>query len=173
MLEENEEGLRLTDRQNAVVGGILTEKKIKYTKNDQVMAFLTIEDMTGTVEVIVFPRTYEESADLLDEDARVFIRGRVSLEEDKDGKLIAEKIVSFDDVPRRLWLRFPSMDAWKDHEQQILGAVAAHGGRDQVVIYIEDRRVRKTLPPGQGIRADEGILTALRQTIGDKNVVLQ
>jgi DNA polymerase-3 subunit alpha len=166
-------GGRLVDRQNAVIGGLISEKKIKYTKNDQVMAFLTIEDMTGTVEVIVFPRTYEESADLLDEDARVFIRGRVSLEEDKDGKLIAEKIVSFDDVPRRLWLRFPSMDAWKEHEQQILGAVAAHGGRDQVVIYIEDRRVRKTLPPGQGIRADEAILADLRRTIGDKNVVLQ
>jgi len=164
---------RLMDRQNAVIGGLISEKKIKYTKNDQVMAFLTIEDMTGTVEVIVFPRTYEESADLLDEDARVFIRGRVSLEEDKDGKLIAEKIVSFDDVPRRLWLRFPSMDAWKEHEQQILGTVAAHGGRDQVVIYIEDRRVRKTLPPGQGIRAGQDILAALRRTLGDKNVVLQ
>ena len=164
---------RLTDRQKAVIGGIITEKKIKYTKNDQVMAFLTIEDMTGSVEVIVFPRTYEESSEILNEDARVFLQGRVSLEEEKDGKLIAEKIISFDDVPRRLWVRFPSFEAWKSAEQKVLGVVAAHGGRDQVVIYIEDRKARKTLPPGQGIRADRAAMDLLAQICGQKNVVLQ
>ena len=164
---------RLTDRQNAVIGGIISDKKIKYTKNDQVMAFLTIEDMTGTVEVIVFPRVYEESADILNEDGKIFVRGRVSLEEEKDGKLIAEKIVSFDDVPRRLWLRFPSFEAWKKKEQEVLRTVADHGGRDQVVIYIEDRKARKTLPPGQGIRADAAVIGTLGQLCGANNVVLQ
>ena len=173
VLEENEDGFRLTDRQNVVIGGILSEKKIKYTKNDQVMAFLTIEDMTGSVEVIVFPRTYEECADILNEDSRIFLRGRVSLEEEKDGRLIAEKIVSFDDVPRRLWLRFPSFEAWKQQEQPVLQTVAEHGGRDQVIIYIEDRKARKTLPPGQGIRADDTVVARLRQLCGEKNVVLQ
>ena len=152
---------RLQDRQNAVIGGIISEKKIKYTKNDQVMAFLTIEDMTGTVEVIVFPRTYEAAADILDEDAKIFIKGRVSLEEEKDGKLIAEQIVAFDDVPRRVWLRFPSY------------TVAQHGGRDQVIIYIEDRKARKTLPPGQGLRASEAVIGILGGICGPKNVVLQ
>ena len=168
---ENRAGL--TDRQTAVIGGIISEKKIKYTKNDQVMAFLTIEDMTGTVEVIVFPRTYESSADILNEDGKVFIKGRVSLEEEKYGKLIAEKIVSFDDVPRRVWLRFPSYDAWKEKEQEVLRTVADHGGRDQVVIYIEDRKARKTLPPGQGIRAGEAVIGLLEGICGRDNVVLQ
>ena len=172
VLEEGEES-RLTDRQNAVIGGLISEKKIKYTKNDQVMAFLTVEDMTGSVEVIVFPRTYEESSDILDEDGKIFIRGRVSLEEEKDGKLIAEKIVAFDDVPRRLWLRFPSFEEWKRSEKEVLRIVADHGGRDQVVLYIEDQKLRKTLPPGQGIRAEEGVLTQLRKLCGEQNVVLQ
>ena len=172
VLEEDAES-RLTDRQKAVIGGMISEKKIKYTKNDQVMAFLTIEDMTGNVEVIVFPRTYEESADILNEDSKIFIRGRVSLEEEKDGKLIAEKIVSFDDVPRRVWLRFSSFENWKDKEQAVLRTVAEHGGRDQVVIYIEDRKVKKTLPPGQGIRADDTVIGLLGGICGTRNVVLQ
>ena len=172
VLEEETES-RLTDRQKAVIGGLVSEKKIKYTKNDQVMAFLTIEDMTGNVEVIVFPRTYEESSDILDEDSKIFISGRVSLEEEKDGKLIAEKIVSFDDVPRRVWLRFPSFEKWKEKEQSVLRTVAEHGGRDQVVIYIEDRKAKKTLPPGQGIRADDTVIGLLSGICGVRNVVLQ
>ena len=156
-----------------MIGGILTEKKIRYTKNDQVMAILTLEDLTGTVEVVVFPRAYEESASDLDEDRKIFIRGRVSLEDEKDGKLIAEKVVAFENVPRRLWLRFPSFTDWKQQEKDVLRIVAGHGGRDQVVIYIEDRKARKTLPPGQGIRADETTVGLLRRTCGEQNVVLQ
>lgn len=171
--EDSLEDRKLSDRQKAVIGGIISEKKIKYTKNDQVMAFLTIEDMTGAVEVLVFPRVYEESADILNEDARVFISGRVSLEEEKDGKLIADRITSFEDVPRRVWLRFPTLEDWKKCEPRVLGTVAAHGGRDQVVIYIEDRRIKKTLPPGQGIRADNASLAILREAVGGQNVVLQ
>lgn len=173
VLDEETGETKLTDRQNAVIGGILTEKKIRYTKNDQVMAILTLEDLTGTVEVVVFPRAYEESASDLDEDRKIFIRGRVSLEDEKDGKLIAEKVVAFENVPRRLWLRFPSFTAWKQQEKDVLRIVAGHGGRDQVVIYIEDRKARKTLPPGQGIRADETTVGLLRRTCGEQNVVLQ
>ena len=173
VLDEETGETKLTDRQNAVIGGILTEKKIRYTKNDQVMAILTLEDLTGTVEVVVFPRAYEESASDLDEDRKIFIRGRVSLEDEKDGKLIAEKVVAFENVPRRLWLRFPSFTDWKQQEKDVLRIVAGHGGRDQVVIYIEDRKARKTLPPGQGIRADETALALLREACGEKNVVLQ
>lgn len=172
VLEEDTES-RLTDRQKAVIGGIISGKKIKYTKNDQVMAFLTIEDMTGSVEVIVFPRTYEESADILNEDSKIFIQGRVSLEEEKDGKLIAEKIVSFDDVPRRIWLRFPTFESWKEKEAAVLRTVAEHGGRDQVVIYIEDRKAKKTLPPGQGISANDTVIGLLGGICGAQNVVLQ
>ena len=163
----------LLDRREAVIGGIISEKTIKYTKNGEVMAFLSIEDLTGTVEVIVFPRTYEENADALEEDNKIFIRGRISLEEEKDGKLIASKITPFEDVPRRVWLRFPNFTEWKKHEKDILRTVAENGGPDQVVIYIEDRRIRKVLPPGQGIRAGETALALLRGTCGDSNVVLQ
>ena len=69
------------DNQKVIVGGMITDKTIKYTKNNKVMAFLTVEDLVGTVEVVVFPRDYEKCQMFLNEDARLFIQGRVSAEE--------------------------------------------------------------------------------------------
>ena len=82
----------------AVVGGLIADKTIKYTKNDKVMAFLTLEDLVGNVEIVVFPRDYEKYAAVLLEDAKVFIRGRASVEEDKDGKVICEEVLTFEEV---------------------------------------------------------------------------
>ena len=86
------------DQANAVIGGLIADKTVKYTKNDKIMAFLNVEDLIGNVEVVVFPQMYERYSTLLVEDAKVFIRGRVSLEEDKDGKLICDQIISFEDA---------------------------------------------------------------------------
>lgn len=86
------------DQTIAIVGGMIAEKTIKYTKNDKVMAFINLEDMVGNVEVVVFPRDYERFAPLLEEDNKVFIKGRVSVEEEKDGKLLCEQIVSFEEA---------------------------------------------------------------------------
>ena len=74
------------------------------------MAFLTIEDLFGTVEVIVFPRDYEKYHTYLNEDEKVFISGHVNVEEDKNGKLICESIVSFDDTKKELWLQFATKE---------------------------------------------------------------
>ena len=97
-LDEETGSARLADGLNVVVGGMIADKTIKYTKNDKVMAFLNLEDLVGNVEVVVFPKDYEKYGALLMEDARVFIRGRVSAEEDKNGKLICEELVSFEEA---------------------------------------------------------------------------
>nr|WP_318685727.1 DNA polymerase III subunit alpha [uncultured Acetatifactor sp.] len=97
-LDEETGGVRAADRATAIIGGMIANKTVKYTKNDKVMAFLSIEDLVGTVEVVVFPKDYERYSALLTEDNKVFVKGRVSLEEDKDGKLICEEIVSFDEI---------------------------------------------------------------------------
>lgn len=163
---------RLADRQSVTIGGIIAEKQVRYTKNGQVMAVLQVEDLTGTVEVLVFASVYEECAALLEEDGKVFITGRVSLEEEKDSKLIAGRVTAFDDVPRRVWLRFPTFTEWKKREREVLRVVADNGGRDQVVIYIRDRKAQKVLPPGQGLRASGSSLALLYAICGEENVVL-
>ena len=98
MLDEETGAVVAEDQKTAIIGGMIMDKTIKYTKNDKVMAFLNIEDLVGTVEVVVFPRDYEKYAPLLVEDSKVFIKGRISVEEEKDGKLICEQIVAFEDA---------------------------------------------------------------------------
>lgn len=99
-LDEETGQAAVPDKIPAVIGGMIADKTIKYTKNNQVMAFITLEDLVGSVEVVVFPRDYEQYSSLLTEDAKIFVRGRVSVEEDKDAKLICEQIASFEDAAR-------------------------------------------------------------------------
>ena len=94
-LDEETNTVRVADQARVTLGGMIAGKTIKYTKNDKMMAFLTLEDLVGSVEVVVFPRDYEKNAAILTEDAKVFIRGRASVEEDKDGKLICEEVYTF------------------------------------------------------------------------------
>lgn len=70
------------------------------------MAFITLEDLLGPVEVIVFPRDYEANRDLFTEDSKLFIRGRVSIGDDPVGKLVCEQVIPFDSIPKELWLQF-------------------------------------------------------------------
>ncbi len=99
-LDEETGSALVTDQARVVVGGMIADRSIKYTKNDKVMAFLNLEDLVGNMEVVVFPRDYEKYGSLLVEDARVFIRGRANVEEEKDGKLICEQVVTFEEAAR-------------------------------------------------------------------------
>ena len=81
-----------------VLGGMITAKTIKYTKTGKVMCFLTLEDMVGTVEVVVFPQGYEEYVTKLLADEKVFIRGRVNAEEEKNAKLILDELLTFEEA---------------------------------------------------------------------------
>nr|WP_296487187.1 DNA polymerase III subunit alpha [uncultured Acetatifactor sp.] len=97
-LDEEIGSAKVADQTKVVVGGMIADKTIKYTRNDKVMAFLNLEDLVGNVEVVVFPRDYEQYSAMLTEDARIFIRGRANAEEDKDGKVVCEQIVTFEEA---------------------------------------------------------------------------
>ena len=84
-----------------------------------------MEDLVGTIEVIVFPKTYEQYGSKLMEDEKVLLRGRVSAEEDKDAKLICESVQTFDEIPKKLWIKFPTMEAYQQQEKKLLSAIAA------------------------------------------------
>ena len=118
--DETGQADRLTDGSIQIIGGILEDITTKYTKTSRTMAFLTIEDLTGSVEVLVFPNDYEKSRELLNLDERLFIRGRVSQEDDKPSKLIAEKIWRFEEVPAELWIRFDTMDQYCASEKELM-----------------------------------------------------
>ncbi len=82
----------IQDGQRVIYGGILTEKTMKYTRNNKVMCFLKVEDLFGTVEVVVFPNVYEKYSDLLQEDAILLVKGRVQISPEEDGKIISDEI---------------------------------------------------------------------------------
>ncbi len=170
--DEETQGVRVKDGAKAVIGGLIAGKTIKYTKDNKIMAFLTIEDLVGTVEVIVFPKTYEQSASFLTEDAKVFVQGRISVEEDKDGKLICEKIVPFTELKKKVWIKFPNMEAYKAAEAGLMDMLRESEGKDGIVIYIENPKAKKELPPNQNVEADESLVNRLQERFGRENVTV-
>lgn len=158
------------DGKPATIGGMITEKKIKYTKNEKVMAFLQVEDLVGSVEVIVFPRDYEKYGSFLSEDNKVFIKGRVSVEEDRDGKLICEKIVPFDDIPKKLWIKFATKDAYEEKKKVLFDILRESEGNDSVVIYVENPKSMYPLKENWNVNAEEGLIGRLEEQFGRENV---
>ncbi|MEE3468685.1 MAG: OB-fold nucleic acid binding domain-containing protein, partial [Eubacterium sp.] len=136
------------------------------------MAFVTIEDMTGEVEVIVFPKEYERLRMLLEKEKKLLISGRVTHEQDKDAKLIASEITCFDERPRRLWVRFETIDAYKEHEKELLATVDGYDGQDVVTIYIQEGKRMKDLPPSHATDACEHLITKLKGLYGDEAVAV-
>ena len=167
--EETEEAV-VKDGIKAVIGGLVTGKTVKTTRTGQLMAFITLEDLMGSVEVIVFPRDYENNRDLLTEDEKLFIRGRVSLGDEPVGKLVCEQVIPFDAVPRQLWLQFEDMAGYQAAEAELMELLKSSEGNDQVVIYLKKERAKKKLPPNWNVMADAGLLNRLYCKVGEKNV---
>ena len=170
MLKEEDGETVVKDNMSVTIGGMIADKKIKYTKNDKIMAFLTLEDLLGSVEVIVFPKDYEKYHEKLTEDNKVFIKGRVSLEEDKDGKLICERVTPFDEVQRKLWIKFKTRQEYEENVGELYKMLADSDGQDGVVIYIEDPKSMKQLPPNKNVNADEKLISELMGRFGNENI---
>ena len=158
------------DNQKVIVGGMITDKTIKYTKNNKVMAFLTVEDLVGTVEVVVFPRDYEKCQMFLNEDARLFIQGRVSAEDDKASKLILEKVRTFDDMPKELWIQFESREDYAKAETGLVDDLMSSRGNSSVVIYLKDVKAMKKLPPAYQVNIEDSWLEHMCEKYGSSNV---
>ena len=169
-LDDESGEIAAVDGSTVTIGGIVTDKKIKYTKSEKVMAFLQIEDLVGTVEVIVFPSQYERYGSKVAEDSKVFVRGRVSAEEEKDGKLICEQITFFEDMPRKLWIKFPTMADYEAHREELQGALRESEGRDNVIIYVEDPRSKYPMPANWRVDAGEELIGRLGRLYGTENV---
>ncbi|MEW4412926.1 DNA polymerase III subunit alpha [Clostridium sp. AN503] len=161
-----EDGARVT------IGGMITGKVVKTTKTGKMMAFVTVEDMVGSVEVLVFPKDYENKRNLLIEDAKVFIQGRTSIGDDPVGKLICEQVVPFDAVPKELWLKFKDKAEYDEKQQQVFDTLRMDEGNNTVIIYLEQERAKKVLPANWKVGAGKPMILALEQILGEKNIKL-
>lgn len=170
ILDEETGTLKVSDGAKVCIGGMITDKVIKYTKNNKAMAFITLEDLVGTVEIIIFPKDYERYAKYLENDAKVFVEGRVTAEEDRNGKLICEKIISFDEVKRELWLQFPSKSDFEEKEGALYGKMMDADGSEHVVIYLAAEKQMKRLPENRNVAITKELLEDLGNFLGKDNV---
>ena len=169
-LDEESNHSKVHDGAREIIGGFITEKTMKATKTNQMMAFVTLEDLLGTVEVVVFPRDYEKNRNLLEVDRKVFIKGRVSEEDDKPSKLICEKVVPFNQIKRELWIQFPDKADYLQNEQIVYGYLADSEGEDEVIIYCQAERAVKRLPKNRNIQIAPQVLSKLMNHYGEKRV---
>ena len=170
MPDEDSGQPKVVDGAKEIVGGMILEKTIKYTKNNKVMAFLTLEDLVGSVEVVVFPKDYEKYSTLLEEDGKIFVQGRVTAEDDKPSKMICEKVWSFDSVARELWIQFGTKQDYEQEEKKLFDLLADSDGNDSVVIYVRNPKAIKRLPANRNVRIDDVLLRKLWNRYGRDNV---
>lgn len=171
-LDEETGTTKVRDGADVVLAGILMDKKTRFTKRDEMMAIVTLEDMYGTTEVIFFPRDYKKNQSKLLEDAKVFIKGRVQVEDEKDGKLIGTSVLSFSEVPRRLTVTFADKDTYLQQAEEFEREFADLEGNDSIAVVCKAENIQKVFPPNKNISITEELLTALAEKYGPENVTV-
>ncbi len=170
IVAEGETAPKVKDNETVVVGGMIVDKVVKTTRTNSLMAFITLEDLMGTVEIIVFPKDYEKYRSLLETDRKVFVKGRITVEEDKPAKMICQKIVPFDEVPQQLWLQFTNREAYRNIEESLFALLGKYDGQDTVIIYLSQERAKKQLPNSRMTKVCPELLEKLYEDMGRENV---
>ncbi len=169
-LEQGESFPKVKDGERVVIGGMITAKTVKTTRSQSLMAFITVEDLYGTVEVIVFPRDYEKFRGMLEEDRKVFIQGRATVEEDKPAKLICSQMIPFDEMPKSLWIQMSDRQEYQEKESELLRTVTQFDGSDEVYIYLSKDRAKKKLANRYLTKVCPELLEKLYRQFGEENV---
>ncbi len=169
-IDEETGETKVAEHSQVIVGGIINDIKVRMTKTGQSMAYVTIEDLVGTVEVIVFPKTYMEFRKYLAPDNKVFVTGGVDQRVEENAKVLARKIIPFDSVPRDVWIKFPNKQAYIDAEKKLFNILSTSDGNDRVIIYCEAEKAKKYLPLSMTIKATGDTLSELMSNFGAENV---
>ncbi|ABX40722.1 DNA polymerase III subunit alpha [Lachnoclostridium phytofermentans] len=170
IVEEETNTVKVADGDTVTVGGMITSRTLKTTRTNAVMAFITLEDMFGTMEVIIFPRDYEKFKYTLEIDNRVFIKGKVAVEEDKPAKLICQSITPFADISKELWVKFSDKEAFLNNEKALYEIIKNYDGNDRITVYCEKEKAIKKLPLSQSVIIEEGLLENLRNAFSEENI---
>ncbi|MDF2803330.1 MAG: dnaE, partial [Anaerocolumna sp.] len=169
-LDEETGEVKVRDGATAVIGGIVTSKTVKSTRTNSMMAFITLEDMVGAVEVIIFPKDYDKNKNFLNEDNKILIKGKVTVEEEKPAKLICQEIIPFDSMPKEIWVKYPDKNTFVEDEQKLYHILSQYDGEDSVYIYLECEKLIKQLPKSKGIKVDIELIEKLKVIYGSSNI---
>uniref|UniRef100_UPI0040568790 DNA polymerase III subunit alpha n=1 Tax=Agathobacter sp. TaxID=2021311 RepID=UPI0040568790 len=162
--------IKVQDNQHVVVGGIISDKSVKFTRTNKAMAFISVEDLTGTVEVVIFPKDYQRYQRCLNADGKVFVIGHAAVEEEQNGKIICERIIPFEETEKELWLQFSTKEDYIKKEQVLQSILYDSDGTDEVVIYVAAPKAIKRLGKNQTVNANLQLIDNLSKFLGEKNV---
>lgn len=171
VVDEETDKAGVIDGSTVTIGGMVTGKRLKTTKTNQLMAFITLEDMLGSVDVLVFPRIYEKYKEMFVEEEKLFIQGRVSLGDEPVGKLIGERIIPFHGS-RQMWIQFDDIAHYHMEEKALIDLIRENEGNDSVILYLKKEKAKKILPSSYKVNANKNLLDRLTKKLGEKNVKL-
>lgn len=163
---------KVEDGQRVVIGGIISSVNIKSTRKNEIMAFIKVEDVITGIEVIVFPKVYQGSTSLLHEDTIVLIKGRISIREDEQPKIIAESIEPMRKLESRdlsLYLRLNEA-TWRRDIEDIKPILKEHSGNSSLYIVLGNSRKKLATPRELWVNVTNELLDKLRAKIGFDNV---
>ena len=167
----DEEGNTIAkDNTVTIVGGMIDTITLKTTRNGKTMAFITLEDLYGVMEILIFPNVLERYRYMLKENEKIFVKGKVSIGDDEQGKLICDQIISFDKVPRELWIQFKDKNEYMLKENELLEFIRNSDGNDTLIIYCKAEKAKKVFPRNMRINADAGMVNQLSEKYGTDNV---
>lgn len=161
---------RVKDGQVVTIGGMIDSKTVKVTKNNRMMAFLNVEDLYGTVEVIVFPNDYEKNKNLLSDDEKILVRGRVSASEEQQAKLVCEKVTLLKQAPRQLWIQFEEKQDFLRNEQKLYDIIVNHDGDDEIIVFCKAEKAIKKMPKSNNIHINDEIAEKFKAAFGESNI---
>jgi len=163
-------GVDLKDGSSVTIGGIVVERKRKATRNNNMMAFVTLEDLYGTVELIVFPTIFKKYSTLLEVDKTVIVEGRISMKEEEEPKIICNDVrplVKKQD--KKLYLKL-SKGRLPDVGSQIYTILQKYRGNIPVYLYIEDTKEKKLAKRELWVANDDKLISELSAILGEKCV---
>jgi DNA polymerase-3 subunit alpha len=180
-ISESEGNSHLSDGSRVVIGGIIIKKQNKITKNNNMMAFITLEDLFGTVEGIIFPKIYERCKDILFEDNIILIEGTIDASEDEAPKLICNKITELkkevtrsEKQGRKLYLKVESKEQYKKIKRDLYNNICRYTGNDCVVIYNEQDKTNMVMPMKNWVNIESvELLKNLKEILGENNIAIK
>ena len=161
----------VSDGERVVIGGILTEVNRKVTRNNTIMAFVKLEDLSGSIEVIVFPKVLEKVNSLVLEDELVAIRGRVSIREDEMPKILCEDIQPLEKInSSKVYIRVKDLNKAKEVVKPLKILLSNYKGDTPIYIYAEKERKQFRANKDMWVNLETDVISFLREKLGDENI---
>lgn len=166
----------ISDGSKVIIGGIIIKKQRKITKNDNMMAFCTIEDLYGTIDVIVFPKIYKMYEKQLFVDNIVLVEGILNVGDEETPKIICNKITCLQELKKnkKLYLQVENKDIYRNFKNEMFEIFRSATGNDEVVLFLKEDKAKVVIPREYRVNiSDNNLINKLINLLGVDNVIIK